>query len=735
MWPVDATHRVKLEYGHNGAALFAPGVGENRNWVFSRLQGKGIKFFPTELEKVIVQGTRSEISKESPFQLAFSRRQINRILPDQFVPSNVLYQASQSLVNFQPLPLVDPVREGLLSFGMATDYISGRRKGAYVYVNGPQGNIINIGAISEDSFQFDSPKGLHLDVPTLGHAEKVLDMREPIMGVKFAGSSKTESSGTVFCVRTAHELQFFRAGLGRSESKQSSILSADLIAGIPSQSKRFTDFNFNPWYFQQFAAIDENGSFGLFDFSEGKKTTPIIGGLIFSKNEKDSFCRVQWGSNLNNLVISNSKLMQGYDIRQSESPVMTYHCHPSTLIRQVVRIPERENELIILTSYEIKWIDLRMGAKELLAWKHYMSSGDRSLKCTVINREETLNILLYSSQDPVIRCFQFRMEDYLPVSLDDPYILDVPCGANTYELYPELFRVSPKSYKIDIDEETKYSSFLSLIQVSIDYSITQRVYHCLDGERLNSLDMKLSSEVNQRAKRQPLNFEAFTETIKPRVVNFHYIYKKIFYEDNENLMTIASQFAASEQCSAIAEKLNMNIKRAKFRPGPRYLSRYSTNIVGVLSNLEELSANLNELLTIASDSGFTVDHLGFGQLTSYFDCDGIDTQAMYDAFIRTYVRSLPADLTYKGEDDNFPVVPKARVRKERISRRIASDLALETVAVSSTSSSIFDTILDDEVDDSQESALSLLQDYTRFSMPKIGTMPITAQLAKEWSKE
>ncbi|KAK9466077.1 RNA polymerase I-specific transcription-initiation factor-domain-containing protein [Lipomyces arxii] len=359
----------------------------------------------------------------------------------------------------------------LIDVGYGIDYMTPTKQKCIAYSGGVSGNVLNISNLTTDSYKLDGYQNVHLDVPGLGSSRWSSDLREHILGVAFAGSEFSSSTGPLLCARSSTSCYFYQPVFATSEIDQTQIATADLLLSINS---RFADVSFNPWYWHQFGTVDAYGNWQVNDLNHGSVTI-FTSGCANTLGVKENMRKydIQWGSNLNNMLISNSGLIQSIDLR-SHSSVQTYEPRTTSRIRDVKMVPETTHELIVATTGELIWMDLRMFPKEQLAWNHSMDY--KVLKCSPFVDEDDVFALLYSPSDPVISCFQFGTRDDVTYSLADPYAFG--CYENTRPLYmvPSVIKLSDSS---DLDELDP-CSFLSVMTLSNDYTLSQRIY-CTDS--------------------------------------------------------------------------------------------------------------------------------------------------------------------------------------------------------------------------------------------------------------
>ncbi|KAK9373853.1 RNA polymerase I-specific transcription initiation factor RRN6-like protein [Lipomyces chichibuensis] len=563
-----------------------------------------------------------------------------------------------------------------------------------------------------------------------------MDIADRILGLQFAGTEYSDSAGALLSVRTGRQCQFYRPGIIRSDESRTRLMTADLLTSVsPSSEAPFSDIAFNPWYWQQFGTVDACGNWAIGDLNEAQtKVTAFRSGSTNNVADIMQFHSIQWGATLNNIVVSNKKIIQLFDLRaKGGTAIAEYSPTLVSTIRHVQPVPEKSHEMFVLTSDDLVWMDLRMFPKELLAWRHYRDSEDDSLRCSTFSLDDTDSYaMLHSSGDPVVTCYQFGAQDKIPFSIDDPYILTCKKGPKLQDLVPVPVTIADNSHS----DQLEAARFLSIFQLSMDYSLSQRIFYSDTIAPPRSIELEVASSDTSWDINEPVRFNHdFIDTFLPRLVDLHPLYERIFPDNDPTLATNSDANAVSELCETV--RLQVMSPKSTDSIGLKTLHDIVSSR-GLMDDLQSFSDNLDALCEDLSNKGFLVDNLGFENLP--YIGNRIDTQSMYETILDKWLHTLPiispsslaSQDTLQDEDTVRHVPAKVRVRRERIARQIATDLTLESRVITSATI-VTDTSGDVVPDDSSAAvALNALSDYAKYRKLMMNESSNTSLLAIDW---
>lgn len=199
-------------------------------------------------------------------------------------------------------------------------------------------------------------------------------------------------------------------------------LSIDQTGGFAHE-----DVTFNPWYTRQFAVVDSQGYWSIWDI-EGQKrkhTTFKIeagkSGRLFDDytpapglplpDTGDKWGRLLWAGNVNTMVVCGRRYLAVFDLksklpRRLHSPDFI-HPQRSGWILDIKRNPIKHSHVIILTSSQVFWTEViaagenrdeydgEIGMKLLASCYHLRDETDTTMKLHLSNDNNGIKLLVF----------------------------------------------------------------------------------------------------------------------------------------------------------------------------------------------------------------------------------------------------------------------------------------------------------------------------------------------------
>ncbi|KZF25521.1 hypothetical protein L228DRAFT_280758 [Xylona heveae TC161] len=480
-----ADHRLNdLLYGHLGEAIYDR---DTQTWHFSRQLGRRnilhpvgtstVPIPPSQLltEHESLQGKRTKKKREA--------LNLSKIHPE-IVPGLELLAplAKISEVASTVTDTYEPTSAELLAIGTAEDVDNQKSGTSTVSIaavaGGELGETVILVHLRKEQLGWKGYKGTRLSVQTFGDGEKAPWQGDsgPVRQICFA-ESDGEGAGWLavrFNTYTAILRPAFRRKFSASFAFDPSVPSANhrrtqidpnpiltLQCGETGGAPH-ADVTFNPWYQRQFAVIDQEGNWSIWN-AEGRfwkrrtfrgdagKKGNIFEGLDEKKllpnmKQTDGWARICWAANVKTIAMCTRRHFAVFNL--AEQPVRL-NCPELGMIRStswfldMKRSPANGSHVFVLTSTHLYWLDVsgpedafdedqgRSAVKILMSWRHYRSQDDTSLQMHLSKVEEGdgTSILIYSRLNDLISVFQFAMPSdppSLPTSIADPYILKLP---------------------------------------------------------------------------------------------------------------------------------------------------------------------------------------------------------------------------------------------------------------------------------------------------------------------
>lgn len=205
-------------------------------------------------------------------------------------------------------------------------------------------------------------------------------------------------------------------------------LNPNPILSLSSQqtgSRPHAHVSFNPWYVRQFAIMDQQGYWSVWDIEgqKRKRTTfeakPGRSGHIQddsstvqgpkSHHSADGWGQVLWAGSVSTLVLCDRRSFAVFDIKATPKRLHTPEIVRAKSIDWVLdmkRSPVNLNQIFILTTKQVFWLQITeagenidedfgyAGAKILLSCQHFMDFEDEAAKLEVMGENEGIVILL-----------------------------------------------------------------------------------------------------------------------------------------------------------------------------------------------------------------------------------------------------------------------------------------------------------------------------------------------------
>jgi RNA polymerase I-specific transcription initiation factor RRN6 len=416
-----------LNYGHAGAAAFDL---ENQEWSFARSSAT------TTLKQIGAFHKGKATSNEVvPASIHFPSTAVSTRTTDANTHAKDLLHAYPELVPAAELlselvvtsaaivsttATYDPLVGDLFSLGTATfeDLWANPRR-ICATVTGEAGNVLRLALLYKETQGWGSDKSVWLRGSTLRDTESGYWNEEaaPIQHVCFAES---EDRSKFLAVRLPTRTVIFRPlYTQRPQPSYSphyefppSLVDAHPILSLSmdqSGGSPHVDVAFNPDFQLQFAVVDQNQTWSVWDIERGRKSETYklscsVHGQIpppedAKVSEEDGWARILWVGDVTTILVCNRRQLSIIDIRGSASDYFSYppviSSRSSDWILDVRRHPLLKRRVFVLTSTVLVLIEVttpsevldgatdEAGASVLLSWNHYRGAEDLTLKISV----------------------------------------------------------------------------------------------------------------------------------------------------------------------------------------------------------------------------------------------------------------------------------------------------------------------------------------------------------------
>ncbi|KAG7665091.1 uncharacterized protein J8A68_001400 [[Candida] subhashii] len=265
-----------------------------------------------------------------------------------------------------------------------------------------------------------------------------VNFSDPIRQIEIITGSQTEATtATLILIRTTARVYVLTCTKSAETMDLDASLDIELriIGEVKTnelEGNQFADVKFNPISIRQFAVVDMNGNFAIWNITKtlsGIKKLNLNNQInpVSDVSEISSWKKIFWIHNSNHLlVLTRSKISQYTITAETLAKQILVTSNTWSRIRDFKIIHQQSSSsAFLLTSKELIWFDLSQGNfTRQLSWKHFLDDRDPSLKFNItVVRDETIIIMIYSQINPMIMIYTFGFMDGKPCSLLDPYYM------------------------------------------------------------------------------------------------------------------------------------------------------------------------------------------------------------------------------------------------------------------------------------------------------------------------
>ncbi|KAJ5808916.1 hypothetical protein N7474_010185 [Penicillium riverlandense] len=491
---MDEHSSSALHYGHLGRAVY---LQEVQSWSFSRTLAR-----PTVISYTGETKTRVPSSRRAPEQILSRPRRVNRNIIPQTHSDLAVAWSSTTTTREEAISRVvttatdnyDPLVSSTLDVGHAVDYrseeSSHRQVPIAIAISGECGNSVFLSRMVED-IEVLKRERLEMRVPSLSGSDTTEWSKggAPIRQVCFARS--IDEKATWMAVRLAESTVIFHPLYHRdpvpmhihggypAESNmplRNTRLDANPVSEVSiSVTGGFAhaDVTFNPWYQKQFALVDTQGNWSVWEIKgrqrRGGRTLPVTfiksGSLPPLSDYKDSpncprhdgWASIEWIGDVWSLLVSDRRCttiyrMEGEQIRSRA--VELGLSKKSEWVLDVQRSPQNPSQFFVLTTSRVLWFDIATtmlpeeedsppSIQPRLAWRHFRDSEDTTLRLCDVLMDRDLYLILYSRITELVQVYSCPSPvegETEPVSVPDPVLLQMPSPEDNQHYSTLVFR-------------------------------------------------------------------------------------------------------------------------------------------------------------------------------------------------------------------------------------------------------------------------------------------------------
>ena len=328
--------------------------------------------------------------------------------------------------------MADPTSSTLMDVGFAVDkeYISAVKKMQIsATASGESGNLLRLIRPRIEALGWDNHHGIKLRVLNPASAEECFWLGDggPIRQIIFAVD--TDGLTSWLAVRRAESTTILRPSF-RHPAKPSTFPTGFMGAGAQARlfpnpllslkiettgGRPHADVSFNPWYIRQFAIVDQQGYWSIWDI-EGQSRKRINFDVIRGKSghihderslDRDArltstpngWGRVLWAGGVSTLIVCERRSLAVFSLKGQPKRLFCpdiIDLKSAHWILDVKRSKTRLDEIFVLTTSHIFWIQIHavgeevrnesetVGAEILLSCRHFRDGHNEMLKLEVL---------------------------------------------------------------------------------------------------------------------------------------------------------------------------------------------------------------------------------------------------------------------------------------------------------------------------------------------------------------
>jgi RNA polymerase I-specific transcription initiation factor RRN6 len=445
-----------LKYGHVGPSAYDL---SKKGWLFGRGLGRVQKIHQSGTFKQLLRGTRPSEAEESvrneaeKLQQPF-HRQLNSGISDlvrthpEVAPSSALLSTLHRVSEAVSAAVAkyDPAKGCLITHGtiLANDQ---KDRDVEIHVvavpGGLNGEALRLVRLRTQPYGWPATtEHVSLPCPT-DEVGWWVGKGAPIQQLCFAESLDKKDRTSLLAVRlpgctvmfnpSYHSSAVPPAGFSVDCTYPPSRIGANIMFEITPTSSRtgvHADVTFNPWSHKQFAVIDIDGKWAIFQVEHlndyGKirvpksvrtghiKDQPSIGVRQESPNKdlykEDGWARILWAGNTNSIIICTRLRISSFTLDSGAPSEIGHFTSSGACHLDLVRCPNNPQWVFLLTTEQVVWIQVSAKTDELadedshqtqviLCTRHFRNPSDITLTMRVVNddkgtRMSSLNLKL-----------------------------------------------------------------------------------------------------------------------------------------------------------------------------------------------------------------------------------------------------------------------------------------------------------------------------------------------------
>ncbi|KAF2395530.1 hypothetical protein EJ06DRAFT_585857 [Trichodelitschia bisporula] len=603
----------------------------------------------------------------------------------------------------------DPRESDLLSYGNATisDGQHNTRPANLLAVSGPGGSLKLVRLQSQ---RLRTPDNVYALPRAVNEVGWWAGWGAAIQHIHFAELVK-EVHGTPLAIRLPASTLFFAPRLRALPvppahalpgcSFPSSRIDANFLFEVPS-TVGHSDVTFNPWYQQQFAVVDQEAKWTVYEIEKPvhfKKSRPRLirtadvpddGDEETTRPAEDGWARVLWTLDVNCFVVCTRRRAVlfniGHGSEHARLDVFSRH-EKTAWILDVRRCVSHPEWIFVLTTVRVLWFTVHIEdgiykSSLLSSTLHFRDAKDISLKLAVVDEGEDIVATLVSRFNSLVTSFRFSAPEESQHIMSDPVAIPVhrQSGSN-HIMQLSLCLLRPRH-----QTEEAYTLY-SMRVLYDDHSVFRNlVYTALDSEKPELEFLPLAPSVTksvlpldnfvvsddedlQVAKPPPSRFRVKAlGTVGDPTIDTSSMFRRI----TQTLPSGDTTLLPEDMMTIIGTLEEIMLTRPEGIGEPACTFMELSQSLAQVEDLDEASGELSRLCSLASapdsphEPVLVAGNLPMG---NWFPLGhaGADVTLgdLYDRLLEDMISTLPMEVS-----------GRYRLAKEHVARSIAGELSL-----------------------------------------------------------
>ncbi|KAH3684082.1 hypothetical protein WICPIJ_004947 [Wickerhamomyces pijperi] len=489
MWPAKRGLGAEISYGTNGPHLYLSQYDEAKPWQFARCRNQGFDFQVVQDSLIELQHPiKQELAREQSIHVHGN----SNLVSD--VPVDLLEQFEWEQTLLDNELIYDPTVADIVQIakikrhGSSSDddelcellFCSGGAMGTKLIVRHVERQT---GVLKYDENQKpNEEKDQTVSIPCPVQQKSCeMELDSKIHQIEVFRNSTHAVYQLQFqhiLVRTVRSLYLIQVIVQKDSSIR--LKTTNHLVCDDFHEFEFSHACVDPYQLNRCAVIDCKGNWLVLKMSRKDRTfTRLQKGVMLDLDDMSKFKRIKWLGNADEILLVSRIAVKKVNL-ETETVTELVAGNFWSNMRDYTSFDSDDNYGLLLTSRELILVSVREGFKRVLAWRHFLSPFDPSMRFVTKSVKDINYVLVYSAIDPVVFVFQFKFINDLPVLLHDPVMVRTS-GDESALGYQIAFNAKVQGSEdeddfADEDEEYIYDeTSMTIFKLTKDLSLTQEI--------------------------------------------------------------------------------------------------------------------------------------------------------------------------------------------------------------------------------------------------------------------